>query len=380
MILPDKAAFKRSLLAWYSKHARPLPWRASHDPYRIWISEIMLQQTTVAAVIPYFERFLTTFPDVASLAASDEQDVLRLWEGLGYYSRARNLRKAAQAIMTQYEGDFPQNVDALQSLPGIGRYTAGAIASFAFNLSAPIVEANTQRLYARLAGYEHDLKTSASQKFLWQFAEAIVPTKDAGLFNQAVMELGSRICRPVEPSCETCPVSKHCEAFKQGKQASIPVLPARQKATEIAQAYVVIEHNGNVLMQQYAPSQRWAGLWDFVRIDLDEESSLRLKSIKTATRRPGLFPLEPLTESEIASIESQLQEQTGLPCRLSKTLAISRQSVTRYRITLVCLEANIDSRKHSPSDQYTWKTWEQITHLPLSVMGRELLTICQTRS
>ena len=169
------ASLRRRLIRWYERHARDLPWRHTTDPYRVWISEIMLQQTTVAAVVPYFQRFLTRFPTVRDLAAADENDVLRLWEGLGYYSRARNLRKAAQVIVSEHEGVFPCEVDVLQKLPGIGRYTAGAIASFAFDRRAPIVEANTLRLYCRLLGYADDPRSAVGQQALWSLAEAILP-------------------------------------------------------------------------------------------------------------------------------------------------------------------------------------------------------------
>src|SRR5882672_5057453 len=165
---PAKQSFRRKLVAWFGKHARELPWRANRDPYRIWLSEVMLQQTTVAMARPYFERFLERFPNVEALAAADEQAVLRLWEGLGYYRRARALHAAAQAIVTGHAGEFPQDVPTLMKLPGVGRYTAGAIASFAFDVSAPIVEANTLRVLSRLAGFRGDTSTTAGQRFLWQ--------------------------------------------------------------------------------------------------------------------------------------------------------------------------------------------------------------------
>src|SRR5580704_2948280 len=171
----DTRRFRRALAAWYGRHARPLPWRNTNDPYRIWISEIMLQQTTVVAVVPYFERFLKRFPTLALLAAAKEEEVLRLWEGLGYYSRARNIHKTARRIVSEHDGGFPDSVEALRELPGIGRYTAGAIASFAFQRPAPILEANTLRLYSRLLGFRGDPRSAAGQKLLWDFATQIVP-------------------------------------------------------------------------------------------------------------------------------------------------------------------------------------------------------------
>lgn len=216
------SSFRRKLLAWYRCHARDLPWRRTTDPYHIWISEIMLQQTTVAAVIPYFERFLAQFPTVAELAAAPENEILRLWEGLGYYSRARNLHRAAKVVTEHYDGCFPQDILSLQALPGIGRYTAGAIASFAFDAAAPIVEANTLRLYSRLLGYDGDPRSKKGQSILWGFAESILPRTKPGRLNQALMELGGSVCLPREPHCESCPVQQHCRAFRDGTQATIP--------------------------------------------------------------------------------------------------------------------------------------------------------------
>ena len=194
------------VLKWYDQHGRTLPWRESKDPYQIWISEIMLQQTTVAAVVPYFERFVERFPTVRTLADAQQDQVLRMWEGLGYYSRARNLHKAAQTVIREFEGQFPDTVDQLKQLPGIGPYTAGAIASFAFDQPAPIVEANTLRLYSRLIELDIDPRGTEGQKKLWKFAAWIVSRRRAADFNQAVMDIGSQVCRPKDPQCPTCPL------------------------------------------------------------------------------------------------------------------------------------------------------------------------------
>ncbi len=211
--------FRRRLVSWFRRHGRVLPWRETADPYRIWVSEIMLQQTTVKAVIPYYERFLDRFPDIRSLAAASEGEVLQYWEGLGYYSRGRNLRLAAIAVCDRYAGRFPETVAELQILPGIGRYTAGAIRSFAFDLPAPIVEANTLRLYCRLLAYDGDPTSSAGQKLLWSFAESLQPGKSAGRLNQALMELGATVCLPVNPMCETCPIRRANSAAAESRMS-----------------------------------------------------------------------------------------------------------------------------------------------------------------
>ncbi|HMO86197.1 MAG TPA: A/G-specific adenine glycosylase, partial [Lacipirellulaceae bacterium] len=214
--------FRSRLLAWYGQHARNLPWRRSRDPYRVWVSEIMLQQTTVAAVKPYFERFVAALPNVAALAAADEQQVLRLWEGLGYYRRARGLHAAARHIVQQWGGQFPRDVAALMTLPGVGRYTAGAVASIAFDVRAPILEANTIRLLARILGYDGDPAKAAGQRLLWHAAEQLLPQRDVAQFNQALMELGSLICTPTQPRCDECPAASWCAARAAGRQDQIP--------------------------------------------------------------------------------------------------------------------------------------------------------------
>ncbi|MEZ6047719.1 MAG: hypothetical protein R3C11_19495 [Planctomycetaceae bacterium] len=202
---------RRRVRAWFARHQRSsLPWRESKNPYYIWISEIMLQQTTVATVQSYFDRFIATFPTVEHLARADEGEVLKLWEGLGYYSRARNILKTARQVVEQRDAVFPNEVDELIKLPGIGRYTAGAIASIAFDKRAPIVEANTLRLYSRLLGYQEDPRSKAGQDLLWKFAEDILPAKEIGHFNLALMDIGSLVCKPLEPNCEKCPLQLDC--------------------------------------------------------------------------------------------------------------------------------------------------------------------------
>ena len=218
-----KQRFRRRLLAWYARNARDLPWRRTTNPYRVWVSEVMLQQTQVETVKPYFQRFIREFPTVKKLAAADEQNVLRHWEGLGYYRRARQLHAAAQVIVTQHKGKFPREITTLQTLPGIGRYTAGAIASIAYDESGPILEANTIRLFARLIGYQQIPTTSTGQRILWQTAAEILPRKNIAQFNQGVMELGALVCTPKNPRCSDCPVSALCAAREAGLQEEIPL-------------------------------------------------------------------------------------------------------------------------------------------------------------
>ena len=214
MTLPDASwlrSFRRRLPAWFDRHARKLPWRRNHDPYAVWVSEIMLQQTQVGTVVSYFDRFLAAFPTIEALAAADEQDVLRLWEGLGYYRRARQLHKAAKIIVAEHAGNFPRNPEIVRRLPGIGRYTAGAILSIAFDARQPILEANTLRLLSRLLAYDGDPRSTEGQRLLWAMAEAVLPRRGSGRMNQALMELGSEVCAARRRGVKIAP-SPRCAA------------------------------------------------------------------------------------------------------------------------------------------------------------------------
>src|SRR5262249_22014309 len=209
---------RKQLLAWFARRKRPFPWRNDRDAYRIWVSEVMLQQTQAATVVPYFERFMAAFPRVAALAAGDEQDVLRLWEGLGYYTRARNLHRAAKQIMTIHKGQFPRDPEVAVTLPGLGRYMVGAILSQAYGSRLPILEANSQRVSCRLIAVRTDPTRSPTRGQLWQLAEALLPRTRVGDFNQALMELGAVVCTATRAKCEECPLRKDCASAHLGIQ------------------------------------------------------------------------------------------------------------------------------------------------------------------
>ncbi len=228
----------------------------------------MLVQTTVTAVIPYFERFLARFPDLKALAEADEADVLKAWEGLGYYRRARQLQAAARMIVERHAGVMPRDRDLVRELPGVGRYIAGAILSFAFDLPEPIVEANSQRVLARLLAWQEDLKTSSSQARLWKAAERLVPAHDAGAFNQALMDLGALICTPRSPSCLLCPVATSCLARRQGLQDHLPVVTAKPPPLAVAEACALVVREGRLLFVRREAKGLWAGFWEFPTIHL----------------------------------------------------------------------------------------------------------------
>ncbi len=362
--------FRRAVKTWYGKHGRHLPWRESADPYRIWISEIMLQQTTVTAVVPYFQRFLARFPTLAALAEAEEADVLHAWEGLGYYSRARNLHRTAQVLMSEYGGIFPHDAAALQSLPGIGRYTAGAIASFAFQQRAPIVEANTLRLYTRLLGYSDNPKSSRGQSLLWEFAERILPATDAGPFNQALMDIGATICTPENPGCTSgCPLNSQCNAFATSRQHLIPALAPRAEVTPTVEAAIVVRNGDQFLLHQRPVGARWAGLWDFPRFLLGDDAA---HDVPLSARQQHAYWCE--AERHFTDVWNQ-------PLVFDRFLTEIVHHVTRYRIRLICFMSQIASQKQkSPqalesiasSTNHKWVAASQFDDYAMPVSGRKL--------
>jgi A/G-specific adenine glycosylase len=250
------------LLDWYRKHRRDLPWRRTRDPYAIWISEAMLQQTRVETVIPYYERFLERFPDVQALASCDSDDLLGIWAGLGYYSRARNLRKAANVVVERHGGELPDSVEALRELPGIGRYTAGAVASIAFDKPEAIVDGNVARVLARVLDVRDDIAAPAVQKRLWAEAEALAQGPAPGDLNQALMELGATVCTPKSPSCGVCPVRGRCAGLAAGDPENLPLKTKKPKPRAVEGVAGWVERRGKVLAVRRPPHGLLGGLWE----------------------------------------------------------------------------------------------------------------------
>ncbi len=343
-----KSAVRRKMLKWFDDHQRDLPWRKNKSPYRIWVSEIMLQQTQVATVIDYYKRFIRQFPTVNKLAASDESVVLKYWEGLGYYRRARQMHAAAKIIVDQHGGNFPTEFDAVNALPGIGRYTAGAILSIALDQRQPILEGNTIRVFARLMTMASDPRTTQNQKALWEFSESLLPRKRVGDLNQSLMELGSEICHPKRPKCLLCPISDHCPTFVQGLQEKIPAIGKKMKYESVHEAVVVVRRKNKYLIRQCNSGERWEGLWDFPRYSLGN----------------GDAP---------AQVGEKLKAQTGLVANLQRSPQEIKHAVTRFRITLSCFSADqVTGRLKTSSGPMKWMTVEEIEQTPMSVTGARL--------
>ena len=353
MLIPDSKwcqTLQRKMLLWFDSHARDLPWRREPHPYAVWLSEVMLQQTQVATVRPYFERFLAKYPTISALAAADEQDVLRLWEGLGYYRRARQLLAAARVIVAEHQGEFPTQIDTVMSLPGIGRYTAGAVLSIALDQPQPILEGNTSRVYSRLLGYRQDPRTTAGQRLLWNFAAAIVPAQRPGAFNQSMMELGSEICRPRSPACTECPIAQLCPTHANGWQDTIPVAGRKMQYENSHEVAVLVWRKNQLLLRRCGAHERWAGLWDFPRFPLAADSS-------SAT--PDL-------------IAQTLKQQTNISAKIGTQIAEIKHAVTRFRITLRCFQATYRAGKLPDRENYRWVTLAELQDYPLSATGRKI--------
>ena len=251
-----KAEFRRALIRWYRKSGRDLPWRRTRDPYAILVSEFMLQQTQVATVIPYYNEWLRRFPDFVSLARASENDVLRAWQGLGYYVRARNLHATAMTVADRHRGRFPRSVEQMQQLPGIGKYTAHAVASFAFNQSLPIVEANTARVWTRLFDFRKPIDSAPSSKTLWGNAAMLVPKTNTLLYNSALIDLGALVCVSRQPKCGICPVKEFCSAKNP---QTLPVRKSRPRIKRLTEKHAFVVRQGKILLEQSAA--RWRGMW-----------------------------------------------------------------------------------------------------------------------
>lgn len=255
--------FSKKIIGWYKKNKRELPWRSVKNPYYIWLSEVILQQTRVAQGLPYYEKFVTTYPTIQDLAKADEHEVLRLWQGLGYYSRARNMHKTAQLIIEKYDGIFPNTYQELLKLKGIGPYTAAAIASFAFDEAVPVVDGNVFRVLARFWGIKQDIAAASARKIFTEVAEELIPNDNAAEFNQAIMELGALQCTPHSPDCSVCPLLPGCYAYEFNQQAELPIKLKKTKVRHRYLHYLVLDTPDGIYLKKRGSNDIWEGLYDF---------------------------------------------------------------------------------------------------------------------
>ncbi|RUA16907.1 MAG: A/G-specific adenine glycosylase [Clostridia bacterium] len=350
--------FRHALLAWYDAQARVLPWREHVTPYHTWISEIMLQQTQVNTVIPYYQRFLVRFPDVSTLAAAPLDEVLKLWEGLGYYRRVHNLYKSAKIIVEQHNGKLPENEKSLLALPGIGRYTAGAIRSIAFGKRTPVLDGNVKRVLARVDDIDESIDLRKTGKHLWARAAELTPSDRPGDFNQAMMELGATICLPREPACNVCPVTKFCKARARGVQTQRPVRTPKKRVPHyhVAAGVVWHAHDANrFLIAQRPAAGMLGGLWEF----------------------PG--GKQEAGESLPQTLKRELKEELAIKVIVGEKMAVIKHAFTHFRITLHAFHAQhlAGQPQRIGVDDWRWVTLDELDAFAFPKTDRQIIAALQ---
>jgi A/G-specific adenine glycosylase len=343
------------LLNWYALNARALPWRSlpgqKSDPYKVWVSEIMLQQTRVETAAPYFERWLERFPSLEILANAPLQDVLVAWEGLGYYGRARNLQRAARVVLEEHGGELPHDPKTLLKLPGIGRYTAGAIASIAFGLDEPALDGNIRRVLARVFNVTEPARSPTGEQRLWELAAANLPPGQAGSYNQALMDLGATICTPRQPACAKCPLAEYCQAHKLGVQEERPVVKSRPALPHYVVTAAVIERQGRFLITQRPLNGLLGGLWEF----------------------PGgkLQPGEDLA----SCLQREILEELGTEVCVGGSSGVYRHAYTHFRVTLHAFFCTLQNG-HEPQavqvNDLRWITPDEFSSYPMGKIDRQI--------
>lgn len=344
-----------TLLRWFDTERRDLPWRKSYTPYEVWISEIMLQQTQMDRAVAYFSRWMQRFPDASAVAQARERDILKMWEGLGYYSRARNLHKAARVISEQYGGVFPRDKKDILALPGIGPYTAAAILSMAYEEDEAVVDANVERVYARIFDVDAPLKTKDATKRLKELATELLPSGKARDYNQAVMEFGALVCRPKNPQCEACPVGEHCEAKRLNIVEHRPVPGKGVDIVTLEVATGVLVHENRIFIQKRLPTGAWAGLWEFPggRIEIGETPE--------------------------QAVVREYAEETAFDVEIIDKQALVRHGYTRFRVNLHCFLLRLKSNSAEPqltaAEKALWVTGKELEHYAFPAGHRKLIDL-----
>jgi A/G-specific adenine glycosylase len=355
--LPDAA--RDLLLRWYRRRRRALPWRESADPYRVWVSEIMLQQTQVETVVPYFLRFLARFPDLAALAGAPTGDVLKAWEGLGYYSRARNLQRAASLVLTRHQGLVPRTVEALRELPGIGPYTAAAIASICFGVREPVVDGNVLRVFTRFWAMDEDVRSPAVRGAIEARLRRAMRRVRPADFNQAIMELGALVCRPRSPSCGRCALRHACAARAAGTVDQYPVSRAARAVRRRHMAVGWVESGGRTLAVRRAEGQMLGGLWMFPSVDV---SGLPAGDVRSALR-------------------AAILDQTGCRVRVGLRLGSVSHAYSHFTLQadIYACRAEASGAGDPRRDDVRWVSRAERARLPCSVLERKIAALCTPR-
>jgi A/G-specific adenine glycosylase len=353
-----KHAINAGLLPWFAANKRSMPWRSNRTPYRVWISELMLQQTRVDQATPYFHRFMKRFPSLKSLAEASQEDVLKMWEGLGYYSRARNLHKAARIISTEWKGRFPRTPEEIQSLPGIGSYTTAAIGSLAFNLDLAVLDGNVIRVLSRLFAYTTDSRSVTAKKELQQLADDLLVKGKAGDFNEAMMELGATVCLPRKPKCDECPMTTVCLGHQSGRPTDYPVKAPKKKVPHIiVGAAVVINSKGRILVAQRHAEDMLGGLWEF----------------------PG--GKQESGETIQQCIARELKEELGIAVEVGEFLTTVKHAYSHFTMEMHTYFARIKSGRPRPIDcqDFQWLETADLRKLPYSKADLNIISALEKR-
>jgi A/G-specific adenine glycosylase len=340
----------KALLNWYSEHARELPWRDQKDPYAIWISEVMLQQTRVETVIAYYKRWMDRFPTLESLAEAEMDNVLSLWEGLGYYRRAHNLHQAARLVVTKYGGTFPRQIEELQNLPGIGPYTAAAIAAFAYEADVIALDGNLRRVLSRLFDYDQDPRSPEGERYLVEMALGLLPSGAASKFNQALMDLGAMVCLPGAPRCSSCPLNTHCQAFAKGVQGERPVRSKKSPIPHYTVTAGVLEREGKVLIARRPQGELLGGLWEFPGGKCKQGETLE------------------------SCLQREWREELDLAVKVGETVGVFSHAYTHFRVTVHAFRCHSTKgepvvREHS---EIRWVSPKALEAYPMGKIDREI--------
>lgn len=345
----NPSTVQTKLLAWYRSHTRDLPWRKTKEPYRIWVSEVMLQQTRVETVIPYYERWIKVFPDIQSLASSNEEQVLKLWEGLGYYQRALNLYRAAREINHKKQTTLPESVVELKKLPGIGEYIAGAVASIAFGKKEPALDGNGIRVISRLVGFTGSVNPSKNKRHLRSILRDLLPAQCPGDFNQAVMDLGSLICVPEKPGCSACPLGSECVAYKNGWQNEIPVKDKRKQRPHYHVTAGVLLRDGRVLIDKRKKGGLLGGLWEFPGGKVEKGESMQ------------------------EALHRELWEELGIEIEVIKKINEYKHAYTHFKVTVhTFLVKSEGNPKPLESEKIEWVRVSNLGDYPMSKVDRSI--------
>ena len=347
--------FRRRLLSWFQENKRALPWRVRYSPYEIWISEIMLQQTQVKTALPYYLRWMDRFENIRSVAEASLDALLKYWEGLGYYSRVRNLHKTAKILVDKFDGTFPKDYSQVLDLPGIGPYTAGAIMSLAFNENYPMIDGNIQRVFARLFNISTPIKETANQRFMWEKAAQLLPAGETRNFNQGLMELGALLCTPKNPLCPKCPLQEFCESFRLDVVNRRPVPSERKKIKSIEVAAGVLVENGRIFIQRRPENGLMGRLWEF----------------------PG-GKLE-AGESPQTALKREFLEELGLHVSCPDKITTIRHAYTNFRVTLHAFLCKLSKPSQNPllhaASEARWVTRDQLDEFAFPAANRKLIKI-----